>query len=83
MNESPFTSPMFRIGGQELVLIFLVFVILGVIYVLPMWFICKKAGLSPWLSLIAFIPLGKEILLYLVAFIPWPSLRDRDRHVES
>jgi hypothetical protein len=41
------------------------------IIVLPFWFICKKAGLSPWLSLLWFIPMGGLILCYVLAFSDW------------
>jgi hypothetical protein len=37
----------------------------------PFWFICKKAGFSPWLSLINVIPLGNIILIYVLAFAEW------------
>lgn len=45
-------------------------VVLGVV---PFWFICKKAGFSPFLSLMNFFPffIGTLILLYLLAFAPW------------
>jgi hypothetical protein len=39
--------------------------------ILPMWFICKKAGFSPWLSLLIVVPLGSLILLYVLAFAQW------------
>ena len=39
--------------------------------VIPCWFICKKAGFSPWLSLLNLIPLGNLILLYVLAFSEW------------
>jgi hypothetical protein len=42
-----------------------------VILIVPTWFICKKAGFSPWLSLITLIPLGGLILLYVLAFAEW------------
>ncbi|HEY6487600.1 MAG: hypothetical protein WCC26_22510 [Terracidiphilus sp.] len=42
-----------------------------VILIVPCWFICKKAGLSPWLSLINVVPLGNLILLYVLAFADW------------
>lgn len=42
-----------------------------IIIVVPFWFICKKAGLSPWLSLINVIPLGNLVLIYLLAFADW------------
>jgi hypothetical protein len=44
------------IGMPELVMILIVAVMVAVVGVLPFWFICKKAGLSPWLSLIMIIP---------------------------
>jgi len=42
-----------------------------IIVIVPFWFICKKAGFSPWLSLINVIPLGGIILIYLLAFAEW------------
>ena len=41
------------------------------IIIIPFWFICKKAGFSPWLSLINIIPLGNLVLLYVLAFGEW------------
>jgi hypothetical protein len=41
------------------------------IVILPCWFICKKAGFSPWLSLLNIVPLGSLILLYVLAFAEW------------
>jgi hypothetical protein len=41
------------------------------IIILPCWFICKKAGFSPWLSLLNLIPCGSLILLYILAFAEW------------
>lgn len=52
---------------------FLILTIL-VIVILPFWFICKKAGFSPWLSLINFVPFGSLILLYVLAFVDWKVL---------
>lgn len=38
----------------------------------PCWFILKKAGFSPWLSLLCIIPtLGTLVLLYVLAFAEW------------
>ena len=39
--------------------------------IVPFWFICKKAGFSPWLSLLNIIPLGNLILIYVLAFSEW------------
>ena len=42
------------------------------IVMVPFWFILKKAGFSPWLSLICLIPsLGILVLLYVLAFSEW------------
>ncbi|HEY1804012.1 MAG TPA: hypothetical protein VGG45_05985 [Terracidiphilus sp.] len=41
------------------------------IVIIPFWFICKKAGFSPWLSLLNIIPLGNLILIYVLAFAQW------------
>ena len=41
------------------------------VIIIPFWFICKKAGFSPWLSLLNFIPLGNLVLLYVLAFAEW------------
>ena len=40
-----------------------------VIVMIPCWFICKKAGFSPWLSLLNIVPsFGTLVLLYVLAF---------------
>ncbi len=41
------------------------------IVIVPFWFICKKAGFSPWLSLLNIIPLGNLVLIYVLAFSDW------------
>jgi hypothetical protein len=49
----------------------IVILVFLVIVILPFWFICKKAGFSPWLSLLNIIPLGNLILIYVLAFSDW------------
>jgi hypothetical protein len=49
---------------------FLIIVCLVVVLV-PFWFICKKAGFSPWLTFLNIIPLGGVILWYVLAFSEW------------
>jgi hypothetical protein len=41
------------------------------IMIVPLWQICKKAGFSPWLSLLVLVPFGVLILLYILAFAHW------------
>lgn len=50
-------------------LIFIVVIMAAII--IPFWFILKKAGFSPWLSLINIVPFGTLILLYILAFAEW------------
>lgn len=42
-----------------------------VLWVIPLGIICRKAGFSPWLTLLNCIPLGNTILLYLLAVADW------------
>ena len=54
----------------------LVFVLLGVpailvLWVIPLGIVCRKAGFSPWLTLLNCIPLGNTILLYVLALADW------------
>ncbi len=50
----------------------LICIVVLIIAVLPpYWMIFKKAGFSPWLALVMYIPLAKIIVLYFVAFSSW------------
>ncbi len=52
--------------------VIMVFGIIGIaIILIPFWFICKKAGFSPWLALLNLIPLGNLVLVYVLAFAEW------------
>jgi hypothetical protein len=47
-------------------------IIFLIVLIVPVWFICKKAGLSPWLSLLCLLPtVGLLVLLYVLAFAEW------------
>jgi hypothetical protein len=52
---------------------FVPFFVLGfaVLMVIPYWFIWKKAGFSPWFSLLMFVPLVNFIMIYVLAFSEW------------
>jgi hypothetical protein len=48
------------------------FALIGIfVYIIPFWMIFKKAGFSPWLALLLFIPLANIIILYVLAFSQW------------
>ncbi|HUH62506.1 MAG TPA: hypothetical protein VLZ50_05895, partial [Terracidiphilus sp.] len=41
----------------------LIFMLVGfAIVIIPFWFICKKAGFSPWLAFLTIIPVGNLVL---------------------
>jgi hypothetical protein len=64
----------------HLIVPFVVFALIVVPFrVLPFWFICRKAGFSPWLSLLYIVPLGGWVLNFVLAFAEWkviPAPRD-------
>ncbi len=49
-----------------------IIILIGVaIVIIPYWMIWKKAGFSPWFSLLTLIPLVNIIALYVLAFARW------------
>ena len=48
-----------------------ILLVAAIVIVIPTWFICKKAGFSPWLSLLMIVPFGGLVLLYVLAFAEW------------
>ncbi len=53
-------------------IMFVGFVVVVALLMVPCWFILKKAGFSPWLSLLCIVPsLGTLVLLYVLAFGEW------------
>jgi hypothetical protein len=60
-----------KIGAIMLLAIPIIVVVCLAIVIIPTWFICKKAGFSPWLSLLYLVPLGGLVLLYILAFAQW------------
>ena len=58
----------------HLIVLFCIFIFPTIVIgVIPFWFICKKAGFPPALSLLNLIPfcLGTMVLVYLLAFAEW------------
>ena len=64
------------IGLAEIILLLIAGVGIAIFFVLPFWYICKKAGFSPWLSLIVLLPFGLIILPFIMAFRPWKNQSD-------
>jgi hypothetical protein len=55
----------------HLLLIAVVGFLVGFVTILPYWQIFKKAGFSPWLSLLMVIPLVNLCALYYLGFARW------------
>jgi hypothetical protein len=45
--------------------------VISIVVLIPYWFIFKKAGFSPFLSLLMVFPLINILLLYVLAFSRW------------
>jgi hypothetical protein len=69
---------MHSIGAPELLLIALIVLLFAVIILIPYWRIFGKAGFSPWLSLLMLVPLVNVVMLYILGFSDWPSLREQN-----
>jgi hypothetical protein len=58
----------------HLIMLFVIFIIPAILIgMIPFWFICKKAGFSPFLSFLNLVPFGfgTLILVYILAFAEW------------
>ena len=64
-------------GAAELLLILVIVLVLGFIVIVPYWMIFRKAGYSPWLSLLMMLPLVNIVMLYFLGFSDWPSLKQK------
>ncbi len=67
--------PTYAIGHVHS-LFFLVFfaffgLLISIVVLIPYWFIFKKAGFSPLLALLIFLPVINIFLLYFLAFSRW------------
>ena len=75
LQNAPDTTAMQHSVQQAMLVmipIILVATIIGLaIILIPFWFICKRAGFSPWLTLLNIIPFGNLVLIYVLAFAEW------------
>lgn len=53
--------------------------LVGVLYVFPLWKIARKAGYAGSLSLLMLVPVLNIALLWLFALADWPLQKRRDR----
>jgi type II secretory pathway component PulF len=73
MNPDP--AQVMHILAAVLVFYAVLFLVFMTAIIIPFWFICKKAGFSPWLAFLNIIPtFGTLILLYVLAFADWKTI---------
>lgn len=62
-----------QLHALEAMLVFMPLIILvfAAIMLIPYWMIWKKAGFSPWFSLLMFVPMVNFVMLYVLAFSEW------------
>lgn len=70
---SLFMPPLF--AGPGMLLSLLIGGCTGILVIIPFWMISKKAGFSPWLSLLFAFPLAGLVYMWILAFTDWPSLK--------
>jgi hypothetical protein len=63
-------------GSMELILI----LVMASVIVVPFWRIFSKAGFSGALSLLMFIPFVNLIMIFVLAFAPWPALKQNQNN---
>ncbi|WP_395741142.1 hypothetical protein [Prosthecobacter sp.] len=73
MQPVPSPPPSSFLGSP--ILLILLLMVMAVVQAVPFWFICRKAGMSPWLCVISFIPLGTLVLTFVLALSDWPALK--------
>ncbi|VVE06523.1 membrane protein [Pandoraea capi] len=54
---------------------FLALLVSIVLIGVPVWRILRRLGFSPWLTVLAFIPIVNIISLWLLSYANWPSQR--------
>jgi hypothetical protein len=67
--------PLYGFGPAHSLIYFMFFgffgVLVSIIVLIPWWFIFKKAGFSPFLALLMFLPLINIAMLYFLALARW------------
>lgn len=71
LQSSPDPEAIQRMVVAMFAILPIIILICLAIIIVPFWFICKKAGFSPWLSLLNIVPFGNLILVYVLAFAEW------------
>jgi hypothetical protein len=71
LQQGPSADDIAHMAMAMMAILPLIILIFLAIIIVPFWFICKKAGFSPWLALLNIVPMGNLILIYVLAFAQW------------
>jgi hypothetical protein len=63
---------MFGSAGMPELVVVVAIVAMALLVVWPAGRICRRLGFSPWLGVLAVIPLANLLLLWFVALAKWP-----------
>jgi len=56
--------------------------LLAIVTGIPLWILLGRVGLSRWWTLLAILPLGFLILLWMLALRRWPRLPGQERGLQ-
>ena len=68
------------IGIPEVVVLIAILV-MSLVVMWPAGRICRRLGFSPWLGILAALPLANLLLLWFVALAEWPRLDTAPRSI--
>ncbi len=72
MSNPPNPEVIRRLIMMMVPIFFFLYAFSVALFMVPCWFILKKAGFTPWLALLCLLPsLGTLVLLYVIAFAEW------------
>lgn len=57
--------------GNGLIGMIIAIILVGI----PVWRILKRLGLSPWLTILTFVPVVNIIALWVLSYANWPGAR--------
>ena len=71
LQDQPSTNQMMGIFAAVAGFYAIFYLFMVAAFMVPSWFIAKKAGFSPWLALLCIFPLTGLVFFYIVAFAEW------------
>jgi hypothetical protein len=63
-----------QVGVPEVVVVAAI-ALMALVVAWPAGRICRRLGFSPWLGILAVVPIANIVLLWFVAMAPWPAPR--------